>query len=108
MDGVKMEPLLLNKWLMATWCGNRTVARNYSEGGLYVLKFEQTPLYSSASYFNLDGLGALFVGAKRTKAPRANESVWKNSSLFFDAIHSEKYVGYPICQACKICQAFYL
>jgi len=31
--------------------------------------------------------------------------VWQNFNLLFDAIDSEKYLGYAICQACKICQA---
>jgi len=34
--------------------------------------------------------------------------VWQNFSLLFDVIDSEKYLGYVICQACKICQAFCL
>jgi len=28
--------------------------------------------------------------------------VWHNFSLLFDAIDSEKYLGYAICQVCKI------
>jgi len=28
--------------------------------------------------------------------------------LLFNAIDSEKYLGYTICQACKICQTFCL
>jgi len=36
-----------------------------------LLKFDQTPLIYSVSYYNLRGLGALFVGAKPTKTPVA-------------------------------------
>jgi len=45
MDGVKMEPLLLNKWLIKSL-------------------------------------------------------VWQNLGLPFDAVDSEKYLDYAICQAC--------
>jgi len=31
--------------------------------------------------------------------------VLQNLSLLFDAIDSEKNLGYAICEACKICQA---
>jgi len=37
--------------------------------GLDILKFEQTSLFYSASYFNLGGLEFCFGGAKPTKAP---------------------------------------
>jgi len=47
-------------------------------------------------------------GAKPTKAPRGDGTVWQNSSLLFNAIDSEKYLGYAICQACKMCQTFCL
>jgi len=49
---------------LAVKCGNRTVARKSSEGRLSIctevldiLKFEQAPLFHSASYFNLEVLG---------------------------------------------------
>jgi len=35
-------------------------------------------------------------------------TVWQNFSLLFNAIASEKYLGYAICQACKVCQTFCL
>jgi len=38
-------------------------------GGLDIPKFSKTPLIYSVSYFNLEGLGALFGGAKPTKVP---------------------------------------
>jgi len=31
--------------------------------------------------------------------------MWQSFTLLFDAIGSEKYLGYAICQACQICQA---
>jgi len=31
--------------------------------------------------------------------------VWQNFSLRFDAVDSEKYLGYVIRQVCEICQA---
>jgi len=42
-----------------------------------------------------------FRGAKPTKAPRGDWTVWQNFSLLFNAIDSEKCLGYAICQACK-------
>jgi len=61
----------------------RTVARKFSIGGLCssagglcvclggldIIKLTKTPLIYSASPFNLEGLGALFGGAKTTKPP---------------------------------------
>jgi len=41
-----------------------------------------------------------------TKAPV--RTVWQNFSLLFNAIDLEKYIGYAICQACKVCQTFCL
>jgi len=38
-------------------------------GGLDIVKSTKTPLIYSASRFSLGGLGALFGGAKSTKAP---------------------------------------
>jgi len=49
-----------------------------------------------------------FGGAKPTKAPWSDGTVWQIFSLLFNAIDSEKYLGYAICQACKICQTLYL
>jgi len=52
------------------------------------------------------GLELCFGGDKPTK-PLVG-TVWQNFSLLFDAIDSEKYLGYAICQACKVCQTFCL
>jgi len=65
-----------NGWWKA-WCGNRTVTRKSSivglcicAVGLDILKFEQTSLFYSSSYFNLGrGLQLCFGKAKPTKAP---------------------------------------
>jgi len=55
------------------------------------------------------GLELCFGGAKpTTPPPRGHGTVWQNFSLLFNAIDSEKYLGYAICQACKICQTFRL
>jgi len=70
--------------------------------GLDILKFEQTSLFYSASYLDCGGgLELCFGGAKPTKGPRGNWTVWQNFSLLFNPIDSEKYLGYAICQACK-------
>jgi len=70
--------------------------------GLDILKFEQTSLFYRASYFNLrGGMELFFGGAKPTKGPRDDWTVWQNFSLLFNAIDSEKYLGYAVCQACK-------
>ena len=78
--------------------------------GLDILKFEQTTLCYSASYFNWGGLELCFGEAKPTKIPpsRGDGTVWKNFGLLFNAIDLEKYLGYAICQACKICETFCL
>jgi len=39
-------------------------------GGLDIIKLAKTPLIYSVSRFNLGGIGAMFGGAKPTKAPR--------------------------------------
>jgi len=49
-----------------------------------------------------------FGGAKPTNALSGDGSVWQNVSLLSNAIDSEKYLGCMICQACKVCQTFYL
>jgi len=70
--------------------------------GLDILKFEQTSLFYSALYFNLGGgLELCFKGAKPTKGPRGDWTVWQNFSLLFNPIDLEKYLGYAICEACK-------
>jgi len=70
--------------------------------GLDILKFEQTSLFYSASYFILGGgLELCFGGAKPTKGPRGDCTVWQHFSLLFNTIDSEKYLGYAICRACK-------
>jgi len=54
--------------------------------GLDVLKFEQTSLFYSASYFKLGGgLELCFGGAKPTK-PHGDGTVWQNFSLLLNAI----------------------
>jgi len=35
--------------------------------------------------------------------PHGNGAVWQNFSLLFNEIDAEMYLGYAICQACKIC-----
>jgi len=47
------------------------------------------------------GLELCFGEAKPPKAPRGDWTVWQNFSLLFNAIDSEKYLGYAICQAFK-------
>ena len=54
------------------------------------------------------GLELCFGGGKRTKAPPVATGLWQNFSLLFNALDSEKYFGYAICQAYKICQTFCL
>jgi len=56
--------------------------------GQDILKFEQTSLLCSDSY--------LFGKAKPTKDPTRSETVWRNFSLLFNVIDSEKYLGYAI------------
>jgi len=55
------------------------------------------------------GLELCFGGRKRTKdpPPRSDGTVAK-LQLAFNALDSEKYFRYTICQACKICQTFCL
>jgi len=73
--------------------------------GIYILKFEQTSLFYIASYFYLEGTWSFVSeGLSPTKSPRGDGTVWQNFSLLFNAIDLEKYLGYVICQACKICQ----
>ena len=48
------------------FCGGRFAL---VRGGLEVIKLSKIPLLYSVSRFNLGGLGALFGGAKPTKAP---------------------------------------
>jgi len=65
--------------------------------GLDVLKFEQTSLSYSASYFSLGGGLELFSeGLSPPKAPRGDWTVWQDFSLLFNPIDSEKYSGYAI------------
>jgi len=54
----------------------RTVARMFSIGGLDVLKIGTNSTDLQRLCFNLGGLGALFGGAKPTKAPRGDETVY--------------------------------
>jgi len=96
------------------WCGNRTVTRKSSIEGFYIcavgldiLKFEQTSLFYSAWYFNCGGTWS-FVSEGISPPKPLVGTVWQNFSLLFNAIDSEKYLGYAICQACKVCQTFCL
>jgi len=72
--------------------------------GLTFLKFEQTSLFysHSASYFNLGGgIGALSRrGSSHQRPLMVTGLCGKTSSMLFNAINSEKYLGYAICQAC--------
>jgi len=88
------------------WCGNRTVARTSSVGGLHVctvgldiLKCEQTLLFYSASYFNVRSLELCLAGLSPLECPRGYGTVWQNFSFLFEAIDSEKYLSYAIYQA---------
>jgi len=72
------------------------------------LKFEQTSLFYSASYLNWGGLELCFGGAKPIKHPRGYGTVWQSFSLLFNAVDSQKHLGYVICQACELCQNFCL
>jgi len=46
--------------------------------------------------------------AKTSHTSHGYGTVWQNFSLLLNATDSEKYLGYAICQACKICQTFCL
>jgi len=94
------------------WQQNRYLKVFYRLGGLYIcaegldiLKFEQTSLFYSASHLN-SGIRALFRGFKPIKDPRSYRTMWQSFSLLFNANDSQNYLGYTICQACKICQNF--
>jgi len=52
-------------------------------------------------------LGVCFGGVK-PPSPLDDGTVWQNFSLLFNAIEPEKYLGYAVCQVCKICQTFCL
>jgi len=54
------------------------------------------------------GLELFLEGISPLKLPCGDWTVWQNFSLLFNAIDSEKYFGYAICQACNICQTFCL
>ena len=74
--------------------------------GLDILEFEQTSLFYSASYFNWGGAWRFVSeGLSTPKPPVATGMCGKTSACFLMQLNdSEKYVGYAICQACKICQ----
>jgi len=40
--------------------------------------------------------------------PWGRDYMWQYFSVLFDATDLQKYLGYAICQACKICQTFCL
>jgi len=52
--------------------------------------------------FQVGGVGTLFVGLSPPKPPCSEGTVRQNFRSLFDAINSEKYLGYAICQACKL------
>jgi len=94
-----------------TWCGNRTVTRKSSIGELY-----STFVQQGLTFWNFNKHHCFVVlhisiwvgqwsfvseGLSPPKAPRGDWIVWQNFSLLFNAINSEKYLGYAICQACK-------
>jgi len=75
-----------------------------------ILKFDQlqTSLFYRASYLNSGGLEPCFGGAKLIKdLPWLRDCVAK-LQFAFKCNWLEKYLGYTICQACKICQTFCL
>jgi len=81
---------------------NRGALQYICAVGLDIMKFEQKSLFYSVSYFNLGGgLELCFGGAKPTKGPRGDWTVWQNFSLLFDAIDSEKYSGDATCKVYK-------
>jgi len=95
-----------------TSSGNRTVTRKSSIGELYST-FVQWGL---TWFWNLNKHHCFIVlhistwegdwsfvseGLSPPKVPRGDWIVWQNFSLLFNAIESEKYLCYAICQACK-------
>ena len=76
--------------------------------GLDVLKFEQILLFYSASYFNLGGAWSFVSEGLSPAHPHGDGTMCQRFSLLLTAIDSEKYLGYVICEACKICQTFCL
>jgi len=118
MDCIRIKPLLPKKSMvnekpgMATEPSQESLLSSIGLGalhfwmGLDILKFEQTSLFYSALYLNL-GVELCFGGAKPID-PHGYGTVWKKFRLLFNKINSEKYLGYMICQACKVCQTFCL
>ena len=104
--------MLPKKWLMKSlvWQHNRhqkvygglclcAVGGGLSIGGLCIcavgldiLKFEETSLFYSASYFNLGGAWRFVSeGLRPPKPPTGDGTVWQDFSFLFNAIDSEKY-----------------
>jgi len=74
---------------------NRTVVRMSSVGSFTFVQgawYSKISTNTSASYFK--GVWSFVWGAKSAKAPCGGGTVRQNFSLLFDAIDSEKYLGY--------------
>ena len=105
-----MSSLWPKKWSMKNLCGNRTVTRKFSIGELY-----STFVQWGLTFWNLNKHHSFIVlhisiwaerlelcfRAAKPKGPRGDWTEWQNFSLLFNAIDSEKYLGYAIRQACK-------
>jgi len=68
-------------------------------GGVDIIKLTKAPLIYSVSRFNLGGLGALFGGAKPTKAPHGDRT--KCKAIFavasFRNSSAQFYKAYLVC-----------
>ena len=96
-----------------TWCDNRTVTWKSSIGQLYSTSDLCSGAWHSEIWTNITVLSCFIFQFGRgdwsfvsealnpPKAPCGDWTVWQNFSLLFNAIDSEKYLGYAICQACK-------
>jgi len=69
--------------------------------GLDILKFEQTSLFYSASYFNWGVWSFVSERLNPPNPPCGDGTVWKNFVLLFNAIDLDKCLGYAICQATR-------
>ena len=75
--------------------------------GLDILKFEQTSLFYSA-FLNSRGLELCFGGPKSPSKTSHGYGCVVKLQFAFKCNWIGKVLGYPICQACKICQTFCL
>jgi len=87
-------------------CCSMTLALNFQV--VFWTCFWSLPLFVFQSYktFHVEDATRTqqsFVseGLSPSKAPCGDWTVWQNFSLLFNAIDSEKYLGYAMCQACK-------